>query len=179
MKRWGAVLPVFAVLATAPQAAAESVRTLHTVSVSGIGRVPIPLTANVVEANTVYHQALAQAVGDGALKAGILTGQAHAKLGPLEAVSEGPASTLCKNTAGERGSYKGAEPDNGRVEGPVVALALAQASAPAASHKKKPATSHKKKLRRHRRILARKAELSPPPTCELTAEITLIYGIEA
>lgn len=178
MKRWGAVVPVVVLLAAAPQASAESITTLHTVSVTGIGRVPIALAANAVEADAVYHQALAQAVGDGAFKAGVLAAQAHARLGRVEAISEGRESVSCKNAAGEYGSYKGAEPDNGNVEGPVVALTLPTPpaiSAPPAKAKK-PARKHKK-TRRHRRIAAHKAELSPPPTCELTSQLTLIYGL--
>jgi len=40
---------------------------------------------------------------------------------------------------------------------------------------KKPAKH--KKTRRHRRLLAHKAEVSPPASCEISAQIKLIYGL--
>lgn len=173
MKRLGAFLVAGAFLIPAQLAGAETITTVHTVSVVGIGRVPISLTANPVEANDAYHQALAQAVGDGALKASTVAAGAHARLGSIEAISESGSTITCKNAEHESGFYKGAEPDSGSAQGALVGVALAiPAKAPA---KKKGATH--KKTRRHRRLLAHKAELSPPPTCELTAQIDLIYGL--
>ena len=180
MKRWVAVVPAVAFFAFAAQAGAETattITTIHTVSVVGIGKVPISLTANPVEANTAYHLALGQAVGDGALKASTVAAAGHARLGSIEAISEGNSSILCKTGEHEfGGAYKGAEPDSGSAAGPLVAAALA--STPVRSsppHKaKKPATH--KKTRRHRRLLAHKAEVTP--TCEIEAQLTLVYGLE-
>lgn len=175
MKRLGAFLLAAAFLIPAQLAGAETITTVHTVSVVGIGRVPISLTANPVEANDAYRQALAQAVGDGALKASTVASQAHARLGSIEAISESGSTILCKNPEREIGNYKGAEPDSGSAQGALVGVALAiPAKAPAPAKKKR--ATHKK-TRRHRRLLAHKAELSPPPTCEITAQIDLIYGL--
>ncbi len=171
MKRLGTFVLAVAFLLPAQLAGAETITTVHTLSVVGVGRVPISQTANAVEANNNYHQALTQAVGDGALKASLVASQAHARLGSIEAISEASSSVTCKSEEREAG-YKGAEPDSGSVEGPLVAVALA-APAPAPQKPKKPATH--KKTRRHRRLLAHKAEVAP--TCEVTAQLTLIYAL--
>ncbi len=172
MKRLGTFVLAAAFLLPAQLAGAEVITTLHTMSVVGVGRVPISQTANAVEADNAYHQALTQAVGDGALKATIVASQAHARLGSLEAVSEAGSSVSCKAGEHEFPAYKGAEPDSGSAEGPLVAVAL-PAPAPAPQKAKKPATH--KKTRRHRRLLAHKAEATP--TCEVTAQLTLIYAL--
>ena len=174
MKRLGAFVLAVAFLAPAQQAGAEVITTLHSVSVVGVGRVPISITANPVEANTAYHAALTQAVADGALKASMVASQAHARLGSIEAIGENGSSIACKNSANEFGNYKGSEPDSGVAQGPVVAVALAGAPTKAAPAKSK---KSKKKTRRHRRLLAHKAELSPPATCEIAAQLTLVYGL--
>lgn len=172
MKRFGTFVLAAAFLLPAQLAGAEVITTLHTMTVVGVGRVPISQTANAVEADNAYHQALTQAVGDGALKATMVASQAHARLGSLEAVSEAGSTVSCKAGEHEFPSYKGAEPDSGTAEGPLVAVALA-APAPAPQNAKKPATH--RKTRRHRRLLAHKAEVTP--TCEVAAQLTLIYAL--
>ena len=157
----------------------------------GIGYAPIPPTANRTEADVDYGQALINAVGEGFTKAQALAVAAGAKVGPIEAISESGKhrEIQCKNAAGESAPYKGIEPDSGaagpptiavepalpvRVVGPVVAKSVAP----------KP-TTHKKKKKKHgriehktRRVIAKKAE-NVAVTCELSSEVTLIYGLEA
>lgn len=114
-------------LFAAPAAYADVAQTqsIDTISVVGIGRALITPTANQIEANTAYHDAMVQAVADGLLKAQVVAGAAGAKAGPIEAISEGGKDGIeCKNAAGEggRGGYKGVEPDSGTAMPPTIAV---------------------------------------------------------
>ena len=146
---------------------------------------PISPTANPVEANNDYHQALVQAVGDGLLKAQMVAAASGAHVGPIEAISEaGNRRIECKNAAGEHegGIYKGAEPDAGVAEAPTIAVQPgAPPKAVVVTVTKKPKAKAKGKA--HRRIqrkrhgpIARKAE-AIPASCEITAELSLIYDL--
>ena len=189
MKSFLAALFTVSLLVAAPTAGAEvtQLQTIETISVVGIGRVPISPTANPVEANTQYHLALVQAIGDGLAKAQMLAGAAHASVGRIEAISEGSESRRpieCKNAAGESsGPYKGAEPDVGLALPPTIAVQ------PAASPKPVVVTvtkKHKAKRKAHRRIqrrrhgpVARKAQTEGGPvTCEVSSEVSLVYALE-
>ncbi|HTQ69445.1 MAG TPA: hypothetical protein VMI13_12205 [Solirubrobacteraceae bacterium] len=177
-----------ALLVAAPTASAEvtQVQSIDTISVVGIGRVPISQTANPVEANTQYHLALVQAIGDGLAKAQMLAGAAHAGVGPIEAISEGGRKSIeCKNAAGENtGSYKGAEPDSGVALPPTIAVQPAappRAVVVAVGRKHKTGKGKRKTHgrigRRRHRVVARKAE-NGPVTCEITSELSLVYSLQ-
>lgn len=188
MKCSFAALLAVSLLVAAPTAGAEVTQSqsVDTVSVAGVGRVPISPTANPVEANTAYHAALVQAVGDGLFKARMLAETSGAKVGPIEAISEaGRRSIECKNAAGEStGTYKGAEPDSGTALAPTIAV---QPAAPPRPVRVSVTTKHKAgkgKGKSHRRIkrrshgpLARKAEAGPV-SCEITSEVSLVYNLE-
>jgi Protein of unknown function (DUF541) len=176
-------------LVAAPAAYAEVTQTesIDTVSVVGIGRVPISPTANPVEADTTYHAAMVQAVGDGLLKAQMIAGAAGAKVGPVEAISEGGRDFIeCKNAAGEtgRGGYKGAEPDSGTAIPPTIAVEpAAPPRAIVVGVSVKPKTG-KKKGKAHRRLqrkrhgpLAREAA-EGVVSCEIGSELSIIYDLE-
>jgi hypothetical protein len=167
-------------LVGAPTAGAEVIQTVDTISVVGIGRVAISPSANAVEADSVYHQALTQAAGDGLAKARLLAGATGARVGAVEAISErGAKSVQCKDSAGESATYKGSEPDAGVAEAPTIAVKptipprpAIPARAPAKKRKTRKGTE-----RKARRIIAHKAE-NTAATCELSTEVSLIYGLE-
>jgi uncharacterized protein YggE len=169
-----------ALFVAAPVASAETTRSVDTVSVVGVGRVPIPVSANVTEANAVYHAALVQAIGDGLVKARLLAEATGAKVGPIEAISEAGRREgyECKDAAGETGfSYKGAEPDTGSAGPPTVAVEPTSPPRPARPVVTKKRKSHKGVERKTRRVIARKAE-NTATSCELSTEVDLIYDLE-
>jgi len=179
MKRSVAALVFVSFLLAAPAAGAEVIQTVDTISVVGIGRVVISPVAAAPEADSVYHQALSQAVGDGLAKARLLAEATGAKVGPVEAISErGDKEIECKTATGEFASYKGAKPDSGSAEAPTLAVKPAIAAQPpkrAPSKKKKPRRPTTK--RAFRRVVARVAE-NVPASCELSTEVSLIYDLE-
>jgi len=175
MKRWGVALLVAVFVPVAPAAGAETIMTVNTVTTGGIGRVPISPGASAVEADSVYHQALSQAVGDALAQADALVAPTGQKLGPVDAIADNGGHVNCKNAAGESASYPGAEPDFGPTQSVVVAVAP---TAPArtlivvAPHKKT------RKSRRARRAIARTAQASGAATCQVTSEVSLIVALE-
>lgn len=182
MKSCLAGLFVGALLIAAPAAGAETIQTVDTISVVGIGRVPISPSATTAEADTVYHQALVQAAVDGSLKAHVLAEATGARVGPIEAISErGSKNVECKDAAGESASYKGATPDSGTAEATTVAVKLSAPPTPAspahkAGHAKKRKTRKAIRRKTHR-VLARTAE-NTAASCELGAELSLIFNLE-
>ncbi len=190
MKSFLTAAVAVSLLVAAPAAGAEVTQSqsIDTVSVVGIGRVPISPTANPVEADTAYHAAMVQAVGDGLLKAQMVAGAAGAKVGPIEAISEaGRQEIECKNAAGEsgRGDYKGSEPDSGTAGPPTIAVeptAAPRAVVVAVSQKpktgKKKGKSHRRIKRKHHAPIAREAAEGGPVSCEISSELTLIYALE-
>ena len=177
-------------LVVAPAAGAEEVQSVNTISVVGIGYAPIPPTANRTEADVDYGQALINAVGEGFTKAQALAVAAGAKVGPIEAISESGKhrEIQCKNAAGESAPYKGSEPDSGTALPPTIAVEPAlpvRVVGPVLAKSVKPSTHKKKKHRRiehkSRKVIAKKAATGEniAATCELSAEVTLIYGLEA
>ena len=177
-------------LVVAPAAGAEEVQSVNTISVVGIGYAPIPPTASRTEADVDYGQALINAVGEGFTKAEALAQAAGAKVGPIEAIGESGRhrEVQCKNAAGESAPYKGSEPDSGTALPPTIAVEPAlpvRVVAPVVAKSVKPSTHKKKKHRRiehkSRKVIAKKAASGEniAATCELSAEVTLIYGLEA
>jgi hypothetical protein len=186
MKRWGAVLLFLATfVVVAPEASAEPTTTpvlLNTVNVGGVGRVPISQTANAAEADAAYHQALLQAVSDGALKAQSLAGQTGAKLGAIAAISEDGGAVSCKSAEGrESGAYTGVEPDFGTGEPPLVAVGVQGGLQPlvvSAPAKPKP-KKRKPRKAKERRALNTTARKADAVSCEVTSDVSLIYRLES
>jgi len=185
MRSFLAAMSALSLLVVVPAAGAEVTQSqsIDTISVVGIGRVPISPTANAVEADDTYHQAMVQAVGDGLFKARMLATAGGGRVGALEAISEnGRRSIECKNGAGESsGSYKGAEPDSGTALAPTIAVEPAAPPKPVVvrvtkKHKPKAKTHGRVRRRRHG-PLARKAE-NGPFTCEISSELSLVYALE-
>ncbi len=179
MKRWGVALVGALFVAVAPSAYAESLVTVNTVTVGGVGRVPLAPMANAVEADTAYHQALGQAASDAIEQAGLLVAPTKQALGPVDAISDNGGEVTCKNTAGESARYTGAEADIGPTGSLVVAVAptaVARAIVPL-TPAKAPAKRKTRKGRRHR-VIARKAEASTAANCQVTSEVTVIVALE-
>jgi len=186
MKTCLACLFAASLLLTAPAAGAEELQSVHTISVVGVGYAPIPPMANRTEADVDYNQAMINAVANGLSKAQALAEAAGARVGSIEAISESGKrkETQCKNAAGESAPYKGIEPDAGTAEPPTIAvepalpftvvspLAVAKAPTPA-KHKRK---KHRRIERKTHRAIARTAE-SVATSCEVSSELTLIYGL--
>ena len=182
MKAYVACLSVAALLVAAPAAGAEEIQTVETVSVVGIGRVPIAPSATIAEADNVYHAALVQAAADGLLKARLLAEASGARVGGIEAISErGNKNVECKTAAGESASYKGAPPDSGSAEAPIVAVKPSApprpAAAPKPAHHVKKRKTRKGIRRKPHRVIARTAE-NTAASCELSTEVSLIYGLD-
>lgn len=183
MKRCGVVLLAAMFVAVAPNAGAEQLVTVNTVTVGGIGRVPIPPSANPVEADAAYHQALSQAVADGMEQAGLLVAPTRAKLGPVDAISDNGGHVTCKNAANEFAPYEGAEPDIGPRGELVVAIAptaVARTVVPLAPPKRKTRKGERRKAieGKRRKAIARKAEASTATSCQVTSEVTVIVALE-
>jgi hypothetical protein len=179
MKLWIAGVLVVGLLVAAPEAGAEvaQTQTVYTVSVVGVGHLPMPVTATAAEADSVYHQTLIQAVADGLLKARLLAAATSANVVAIEAISEDGNHLECKGAAGETAPYKGAEPDSGSAVLPLVAVepTLPPTSAKPAHHKARKSPKHT--ARKTRRVIARKAE-NAATSCELTSEVALIYSLD-
>ena len=178
MKRWGVALLGAVFVAVAPSAYAESIVTVNTITVGGVGRVPLPPTANAVEADTAYHQALGQAVSDGLEQAGLLAAPTKQALGPVDAISDNGGQVSCKNTAGEAARYTGAEPDIGPTGSLVVAVAPTAVAPIAVPLSRASKPKRKARKGRRRRLTARAAEASSAATCQVTSEVTLIVALD-
>lgn len=187
MKAWLATLPVALLLYAPAPAGAEQLQSVNTINVVGVGFGAIPVKAAAAEADLAYHAALIQAVNDGALKAKLLAEAATMKLGPLAAISEdGRGVVICKNAAGEYigNSYEGVEADSGTALAPTIAVEPAATPAPTVvTVTRPPAPKPARKKRRkgprraYRRFLATKASTGPAATCELQAEVQMVYDL--
>lgn len=137
---------------------------VRTVSVVGVGSVPIGQADDAASATAVYRQGMAAAVADGQSKAEFLTGKVSATIGAVQSIGEGAGSISCTASEGsEYAEYEGEQPDFGSdAQGPVYA-------APQAAHVTKPRSKVKAK-----RPTAKKASAG---SCKLTARVSLVYSI--
>jgi hypothetical protein len=156
-------------------AEAPTTATLRTVSVEGVGTLPIAQNANAETATNVYRQAMAAAVADGQVKAAFLTGKVGATLGAAQSLSEDGGEIECSSGGGEAEwePYQGEQPDFGRARG-VQAVAVAPAAASPTMSSGAARRVPAKRRRRHRRPLAKKATA---PGCKLSAQVSLVYVI--
>lgn len=168
-----AVLVALSMLGVAAAEAPTGTPTVRTVSVEGVGVVPIGAEDSAAVATAVYREAMAKAVSDGEGKAAFLAGRVEGTLGQPDSVIEGGGYIECRGEANGYAEYEGEQPDfgTGRTSG-VVAAPLAASSAPSSSH-----VSHRPKAKRkHKRPLAKGAATTP--ACNLTAQVDLVYALD-
>jgi hypothetical protein len=169
-------------LAITGVANAESASTppVPTVSVGGVGSVPISQTADQAAATAAYREAMAAAILDGQDKATFLAAKVGATLGAAQDVVEGGGGIECtaKDSEGETNyeNYEGAEPDFGSGQSSVVPVAEQRASASptvsGSAGKPKPVKTKKHRKRKHA-----SAKKSTATTCTLSTSVSLIYAI--
>ena len=158
-------------LGTAAAEAPTGAAVARTISVDGVAVAPIPARANAAAANTVYREAMAKAVLDGQGKATFLAERTGATVGAVDSVIEQGGYIECSDGTDEYAAYEGEQPDFGTAPSPnVTATPLSAAAAPG---RPSSTVSHRPKVK-HRRPTAKKASL---PSCNLTAEVALVYAI--
>ncbi len=172
----GATLAVLAALAVgllgvaSGEGPAGSTAT-RTVSVEGVGVVPIGTADTAAQATAVYREAMAKALADGQAKAAFLSERAGVALGAVTSLVEDGGSIECTSADGrEYEGYEGEQPDFGYGRTPSLAAAPLAAgtvgkSAPSVSHRPKIRPKHPTA---HRASAAR---------CNLTASVAAIYAI--
>ncbi len=145
----------------------------RTVSVEGIGVVPIGTSDTAAQATVVYREAMAKALADGQAKAAFLAEKAGVALGAVTSMVEDGGSIECTSLDGrEYEGYEGEQPDFGYGRSPVAAAAPVANSL--AKGTQAPTVSHRPKVRPHRHASARKASAAK---CNLTASVAAIYAL--
>jgi hypothetical protein len=182
VKRAGAaVVAVAAVLFAANMlgvavAEAPTTTTLRTVSVQGVATLPIGQFDNGTEADAVYREAQASAVGDGQAKASFLAAKVSSTAATVQSVIEGGGYISCRGgEENDYAEYDGVEPDFGtapqpNAETPVAGTSPEKQSSSPAAHRltpKHPKTKHKSPT----------AKKAATITCTVTAQVSLIYAI--
>jgi uncharacterized protein YggE len=144
----------------------------RTLSVQGVGTVPIGVADTASQATGVYREGMAKALADGQSKAAFLAEKAGTPLGVLVSLVEDGGGIECTGASpSERyAEYEGEQPDfgYGRTPASVAAPQAAPAkgvAAPTVSHR--PKTNHKR----------RKAHKATAARCNLTANVSAVYAI--
>lgn len=158
-------------LGVAAAEAPTGVAVARSISVEGVAVVPIPARATAAAANTVYREGMAKAIQDGQGKAAFLAEKTSATLGALDSAVEQGGYIECSDGTNEYASYEGEQPDFGTAPAPSAAAAPLTAGATVGAPSTK--VPHRPKVR-HRKPAAKKASL---PSCNLTAEVALVYAI--
>ena len=141
----------------------------RSVSVEGVGTVPIGNGDTAAQATAVYREGMAKALADAQVKAAFLAEKAGGSVGAALNIVEDGGYIECSAPGSEYFDYEGEQPDFGYGRSLSVAASPENAlskSAPA------PTVSHRPKLKRRRR--ARKASVV---RCSLTADVSVVYGL--
>lgn len=145
---------------------------VRTVSVAGVASVPIPQAAPQAEADAVYRQGMAAALGDAQGKAEFLAGKAGVTLGAVQSITEDGGSISCRAEEAEAyAEYEGEQPDFGSG----LAVASVAPEAAARTGAAKPAVKKARKKRPKKRPMAKKATAG---SCKLEAQVSLTYAID-
>jgi hypothetical protein len=154
------------VLAAVPfTAAAETTPALHTVTVQGVGEVPISASADQATAIAAYRAGMAAAVADGLSKAQFLAAQVGTTVdspGVSPGIVEGSGYINCPSEV----EYSGHQPDWGFGGGFISAAPTAAVKAP------HPPTVHHKKKTKKKHHVAKKAA---SPSCTLSTGVSITY----
>jgi hypothetical protein len=147
----------------------------RTVSVEGVGIVPVADNASASQATTVYREGMAKALVDGQAKAAFLAEKSGVALGAAVSIVEDGGFIECAGgESSEYPSYEGEQPDFGYGRSPS-AVAPAASAAPVSGASGP--VSHRPKVGKPRkRRIAHKAATTSV-RCNLTANVSEIYAI--
>jgi hypothetical protein len=166
-----AALVAASMIGVAAAEAPTATAPVRTVSVVGVASVPIPQAAPAAEADAVYRQGMAAALGDAQGKAEFLAGKAGVTLGAVQSIAEDGGSISCRAEEAEAyAEYEGEQPDFG--SGVAVRAVAPEAAARGAA---KPAVKKARKKRPTRRPTAKQATAG---SCKLEAQVSLTYAID-
>lgn len=153
----------------------------RTISVGGVGTVPIGIKDKASEATAVYREGMAKALLDAQAKASFLAEKSGGAVGTAISVVEDGGSIECTGAYEEEGSaayvrYEGEQPDFGWGRDPGVVPGSSGAVAPTSAAATKKAVSHRPKAKKRKRRPAAKKAATSTAKCNLTAEVDAIYA---
>ena len=141
----------------------------RSVSVEGVGTVPIGNGDTAAQATASYREGMAKALADAQAKAAFLAEKAGGSTGAAVSIVEDGGYIECSAPGSEYFDYEGEQPDFGYGRSPTIAAAPENAlskSAPA------PTVSHRPKVKRRH-----KARKATAVHCSLTANVSVVYGL--
>jgi hypothetical protein len=145
--------------------------TPRTVSVQGVGVVPIGVRDDAPTATATYREGAAKALADAATKATFLASHAGVTITAVQSLAEEGGYIECSSPASEYASYEGAQPDFGYASAPI-GFGVAGAAAPAAQSA--PARVPHRPAAKKKKPAARKAAAT---SCNLTAQVSVVYAL--
>ena len=143
----------------------------RSVSVQGVGVVPIGAEDTAAQATAVYREGIAKALADGQAKAAFIAEKAGGALGAAVSIVEDGGYIECSSPGSGYASYEGEQPDFGYGRTPVTAAAP-EGLATSKGTSSAPSVSHRPKVKRRHR--AKKATAAH---CNLTANVSVVYGL--
>jgi hypothetical protein len=147
--------------------------TPRTISVQGVGTVPIGARDDAATATATYREGAAKALADAQAKASFLAGRAGVTITAVQSLAEDGGYIECSSPTSEYASYEGQQPDFGFASAPSV-IAGAGAAAPSAGLKASPQVSHRPRVKHKKHPAAKKAAAT---SCNLTAQVSVVYAL--
>jgi hypothetical protein len=171
-----AALVAVSMLGVASAEAPTGSASARTLSVEGVGTLPVGSHDSAAAATAAYREGMAKALVDGQSKAVFLAEKSGAALGAVVSIVEGGGYIECTGTSTEYAEYEGEQPDFGQgVQPSSVSAATPDAAASPEEEKASSRVSHRPKRKHKKRPVAKKA--SAAASCTLTANVSLVYAI--
>jgi hypothetical protein len=149
----------------------------RTLSVEGVGTLPVGSRDSAAAATAAYREGMAKALVDGQSKAAFLAEKSGAALGAVVSIVEGGGYIECTGTSTEYAEYEGEQPDFGQGSQPLSVSTAAPEAAATSPAKEESASrvSHKPKRKHKKHPVAKKSSVAA--SCTLTADVSLVYAI--
>jgi hypothetical protein len=146
--------------------------TPRTLSVQGVGTLPIGARDDAPTATATYREGAAKALADAQTKASFLASKAGVTITAVQSLAEEGGYIECSSPTSEYADYEGAQPDFGYASVPSL-VSVAGAAAPAGQSAPSRQVSHRPKVKK-KRPAAKKASAT---SCNLTAQVSVVYAL--
>jgi hypothetical protein len=148
----------------------------RTLSVEGVGTLPVGSHDSAAAATAVYREGMAKALVDGQSKAAFLAEKSGAALGAVISIVEGGGYIECTGSDTEYVEYEGEQPDFGQgVQPSSVSTAAPEAATSPSKEESASRVSHRPKRKHKKGPVAKRS--SEAASCALTANVSLVYAI--